>query len=95
MDLARALPGDLLFFRQRAGHEPFHSMIYLGSSQMRPDGKRYVLYHTGPDGGDPGEIKRLTIQELMDFPQPEWRPSPSNPAFLGVARWNILRRNVE
>ena len=70
-------------------------MIYLGSSRLRPDGNRYVLYHTGPEGDDPGEIKRLTVEELMQFPQPEWRPAPSNPAFLGVARWNILRRNVE
>jgi uncharacterized protein YfaT (DUF1175 family) len=90
-DVSRALPGDLLFFRQRSGREPFHSMIYLGPSQIQPDRKRYVLYHTGPDGDDAGEIKRLTIEELMHFPQPEWRPLPSNPAFLGVARWNILR----
>lgn len=94
-NLSRALPGDLLFFQQRTGHEPFHSMIYLGNSWLRPDGKRYVLYHTGPDGDDPGEIKRLTVEELMVFPQPEWRPTLSNAAFLGVARWNILRRNVE
>jgi uncharacterized protein len=93
-NLARAQPGDLLFFRQRSGREPFHSMIYLGPSQIQPDGKRYVLYHTGPDGDDPGEIKRLTIEELMHFPQPEWRPLASNPAFLGVARWNILRRGA-
>lgn len=94
-DLSRALPGDLLFFRQPAGREPFHSMIYLGQSQLRPDGKRYVLYHTGPEGKDPGEIKRLTIEELLQFPQPAWRPLASNRVFLGVARWNILRRNVE
>jgi uncharacterized protein len=93
-DLSRALPGDLLFFRQTGGRETFHSMIYLGASQMHPDGKQYVLYHTGPDGDDPGEIKRLTIEELMHFPQPEWRPLPSNPAFLGVARWNILRKGT-
>jgi uncharacterized protein YfaT (DUF1175 family) len=98
-DLSRALPGDLLFFRRRGGREPFHSMIYLGPSQIQPDGKRYVLYHTGPDGSDPndirpGEMKRLTVEELMRFPQPEWRPLPSNPAFLGVARWNILRKDT-
>jgi len=91
-DLSRALPGDLLFFRQRSGREPFHSMIYLGASQIQPDGRRYVLYHTGPGGDDPGDIKRLTIEELLQFPQPEWRPLASNPAFLGVARWNILRK---
>ena len=93
-DLSRALPGDLLFFRQPNGREPYHSMIYLGASQIHPDGKRYVLYHTGPNGDDPGEIKRLTIEELMLFPQVEWRPLMSNPAFLGVARWNILRRGA-
>jgi len=65
---------------------PFHSMIYLGESQLRRDGNLYVLYHTGPDsaGPDPGEIRRLTVQELMRYPQPEWRPVPGNPGFLGV-----------
>ena len=99
-DLSRALPGDLLFFRQDSGREPFHSMIYLGASQLRPDGQRYVLYHTGPTGADsgaeadPGEIRRLTVDELLRFPQAEWRPLASNPSFLGVARWNVLRRDV-
>src|SRR5580704_14775173 len=68
-DLARAIPGDLLFFHQRGGREPFHSMIYLGPSQIQPDGKRYVLYHTGPDEDGAGEIKRLTFEDLMRFPQ--------------------------
>ena len=88
-DLARAVPGDLLFFRRGA---TFHGMIYLGESAIRRDGHRYLLYHTGPTGSDPGEIRRPTVEELMRFPQPEWRPEPSNRAFLGVMRWNILRR---
>jgi uncharacterized protein YfaT (DUF1175 family) len=87
-DLTRAKSGDLLFFRHDA---TFHSMIYLGRSQLRPDGNLYVVYHTGPDGGDPGEIKRLTLPELLHFPQPDWRPLAANPKFLGVYRWNILR----
>ena len=91
-DVARALPGDLLFFRQPSGHMPFHSMIYLGESQIRPDGSRYILYHTGPDGLQPGEIRRWTVAELEHYPEPEWRPVDSNPAFLGVYRWNILRK---
>ena len=74
---------------------PFHSMIYLGASQFHRDGRVYVLYHTGPDGSDPGEIKRLTVPEILQFPQPEWRPTPENPAFLGVFRWNILRKASE
>ena len=90
--LSSAVPGDLLFFRQEAGTEPYHSMIYLGESSIRNDGRRYVLYHTGPNGSDPGEIRRLTVEELMRFPQPEWRPIAANPSFLGVSRWNILRK---
>ena len=87
-DLTLAQSGDLLFFRHDA---TFHSMIYLGRSQLRPDGNLYVVYHTGPDGGDPGEIKRLTLSELLHFPQLDWRPLAANPNFLGVYRWNILR----
>jgi len=90
-ELSAAVRGDLLFFRQEAGHERFHSMIYLGESLVRKDGKRYVLYHTGPDGPNPGEIRRLTVEELLRFPRPIWRPEAGNPGFLGVYRWNILR----
>jgi uncharacterized protein YfaT (DUF1175 family) len=85
-----ANPGDLLFFRQETGEERFHSMIYLGESQIHKDGERYFVYHTGPRDGDPGEIRRLSVGELTRFPQPEWRPLASNPSFLGVYRWNIL-----
>ena len=91
-DLGRALPGDLLFYRQDSDHMPFHSMIYLGESQVEKSATRYVVYHTGPDDSGPGEIRRLSLPELLHFPEPEWRPLPSNPAFLGVFRWNILRK---
>jgi hypothetical protein len=94
-DLARALPGDLLFYRQESGHVTFHSMIYLGESQVQRDGRRYVLYHTGPQDSNPGEMRRLTVEDLMRFPQAEWRPLATNPGFLGVARWNILRARGE
>jgi|SRR5271157_704623 len=87
-DVTLAQPGDLLFYRR---DESFHSMIYLGASQLRPDGGLYVVYHTGRDGGGPGEIKRLTMAELLHFPQLDWRPLAANPNFLGVYRWNILR----
>jgi uncharacterized protein YfaT (DUF1175 family) len=87
-DVTRAQPGDLLFFRHDTS---FHSMIYLGASQLRPDGDLYVVYHTGPDRGGPGEIKRLTMSEILHFPQLDWRPLAANPNFLGVYRWNILR----
>ena len=92
-DPARARPGDLLFFRQQSNPATFHGMIYVGESTVRPDGRRYLLYHTGPTGPDPGEIRRPTVDEMIRFPQPEWRPITANPAFLGVMRWNILRRS--
>lgn len=91
-DLDRAQPGDLLFYRQDRDHMPFHSMIYLGPSQIAKGANRYLVYHTGPDADSPGEIRRPTLEELRHFPEPDWRPLPDNARFLGVYRWNILRR---
>ncbi len=87
-DLVRALPGDLLIYRQEAGNLPFHSMIYIGAGSVRRDGGLRVIYHTGPGG----EIRRLTVEELTHYPEPEWRAIPGNANFLGVFRWNILRQ---
>ena len=91
-DADRAQPGDLLFYRQDSDHMPFHSMVYLGPSQIRKDAGRYLVYHTGPDADDPGEIRRPSLDELRHFPEADWRPLPDNPRFLGVYRWNILRK---
>ncbi len=90
-DLGRARPGDLLFFRQSGHDMPFHAMIFLGHSQIESGAERYVVYHTGPQGKSRGEIRRLSLQQLMNFPDARWRPVASNSAFLGVYRWNILR----
>jgi len=92
-DLVHALPGDLLLYRQDSDHMPFHSMIYLGLSQITRDGVRYVVYHTGPEGADPGIIRRLSVDDLLRYPEADWRPLAANPYFLGVYRWNILRRD--
>ena len=91
-DIARARPGDLLFFRQEGQNLSFHAMIFLGPSQVESgvSGETFVIYHTGPVGQLPGEIRRPTVAQLMNFPDPRWRPVPSNPSFLGVYRWNIL-----
>ncbi len=89
--LAQAAPGDVLFFRRDREEMPFHSMIYLGDSHIREDGLRYVVYHTGPDAPDPGEIRRPSVDEILRHPDPQWRPLPGNPSFLGIYRWNILR----
>jgi len=93
-EVERAQPGDLLFYRQDSEHMPFHSMIYLGASQMEKGTGRYLVYHTGPDEGGPGEIRRPALEELRRFPDADWRPVPDNPRFLGVYRWNILRKTI-
>src|SRR5271157_74620 len=90
-DFRRARPGDLLFFRQDGQKMPFHAMIFLGRSQIEPGGEQYVIYHTGPSGNLRGEIRRLSVAQLVNYPEARWRPISSNPSFLGVYRWNILR----
>jgi uncharacterized protein YfaT (DUF1175 family) len=80
--LEPARPADLLFYRQLVESMPFHSMICTGTG---------AVYHTGPLGGAPGEIRRVTVAELRAHPEPRWHPVPGNPNFLGVFRWTILR----
>jgi uncharacterized protein YfaT (DUF1175 family) len=88
-DIRRAQPGDLLFYRQLARDLPFHAMIYLGRGNFDPG--NWIVYHTGPLGSGPGEIRRPSVAELLRHPSPRWRPDPGNANFLGVYRWNILR----
>lgn len=92
-DIGRAQPGDLLFFRQLAQDLPFHAMIYIGRSNFEPGPGNWIVYHTGPLGGGPGEIRRPSAGELLRHPSPRWRPEPGNWNFLGVYRWNILRES--
>lgn len=89
-DVHRALPGDLIFYRQFEQQSPFHSMIFVGHSNFGP-GEDWVVYHTGPDGSWPGEMRRVQLSSLIAHPDPRWRPLPGNRNFLGVYRWNILR----
>jgi hypothetical protein len=94
-EMQQARPGDLLFFHQENQRMPYHAMIYLGRSQLETNSEPYLIYHTGPNTAgrhtDPGEIRRLTVNDLLRHPEARWRPVPQNPAFLGVYRWNILR----
>jgi uncharacterized protein YfaT (DUF1175 family) len=89
-DLRQARPGDLLFYRQFGQSSPWHSMILV-----EINGGLGVIYHTGPMGhgedARPGEIRRVRMEELLHHPRAEWRPVNSNPDFLGIYRWNILR----
>jgi uncharacterized protein YfaT (DUF1175 family) len=90
-NLHGAQPGDLLFYRQLEQNLPDHVMIFLGPSQVEPGSGVWVVYHTGPEGDAPGEVRRVREDELLRHPAPQWRPVSGNPNFLGVYRWNILR----
>jgi uncharacterized protein YfaT (DUF1175 family) len=95
-DIRAALPGDILFYRQLDQNSPFHSMVFIGRSQWNAvpgtqDSSSFVVYHTGPINGRPGEMRRLRLEELLQHPSPRWRPVAGNGNFLGVYRWNILR----
>ncbi len=94
-DIGQAQPGDLFFYRQQNQGMPFHAMLYMGQSMMEPgDGTEYILYHTGPDGSWPGEMRRRTVGELLRHPEARWHPVPTNPAFLGVYRWKIVTEGL-
>ena len=83
-EIGRAQPGDLVFYRRVTDRVTFHSMIFLGKSQITPGTAQYVVYHTG------SEIRRVSVDQLLHFPDPQWQPRSTNPVFLGVFRWNIL-----
>jgi uncharacterized protein len=95
-DIRQARSGDLLFYFQLEQGSPFHSMIFIGRSQWLVEGESpqvddIVVYHTGPAGRKPGEMRRVSVEELLHHPSPRWRPVEGNSNFLGVYRWNILK----
>jgi uncharacterized protein len=94
-DIAAARPGDILFYRLLEQDSQFHSMIFVGRSEWIQDGNEsadeLVVYHTGPIGKAPGEMRRMRMADLENYPSPRWRPIPGNSNFLGVYRWNILK----
>ncbi len=92
-DVRMARPGDILFFRQLEQNSRYHSMIFVGPSQFDKSAAEaeILVYHTGPIGKSPGEMRRTSVPELLEHPSPRWRPSAGNTNFLGVYRWNILR----
>ena len=86
----RALrPADLLYFRQPGQKESDHLMVFVGRSQFESEGDDWVVYHTGPLDGGPGEVRRVQLATLMQHPAPRWRPLPSNPGFVGVFRLRL------
>lgn len=90
-DVHAARPGDLLFYFQSSQHEAYHSMLFVGTSYFQPEGTDWVVYHTGDIDGRAGEVREAEVQALMQIPDPRWRPLASNPRFLGVYRFELLR----
>ena len=89
-DPRAAQPGDLLYFRQPGQREPDHLMVFVGRSQFEPNGDDWVVYHTGPLDGGPGEVRKVQLSTLVQHPAPRWRPLTSNPNFIGVFRLAML-----
>lgn len=82
--------GDLLYFRQPAQRDPDHLMVFVGRSHFDRDGDDWVVYHTGPLDGGPGEVRKVRLSTLAQHPSPRWRPLTSNPHFVGVFRLGML-----
>ena len=97
-DITTARAGDLLFFRHpRASQSDMHTMIALGArpgSSHRAQARRLV-YHTGSTAQGPGEVRLVTVDALLQHPEPGWRPVPHNPQFLGVHRLRHLTAPIE
>ena len=85
-DAASARAGDLLYFRQPSQKDPDHLMVFVGRSFFESEGDDWVVYHTGPTEGGPGEVRKVRLSTLVLHPAPRWRPISSNPQFIGVFR---------
>jgi hypothetical protein len=85
-----ARPGDLLYFHQASGATPDHLMVVVGRSAFDRSADDWIVYHTGPEGGRPGEARKVRLADLLHHPAPRWRPRPDNEAFVGVFRLAFL-----
>ena len=84
IDFSRAL-----YFHREGVAQPDHLMIVVGRSPFDA-GDDWIVYHTGPDGASPGEVRKVRLADLGRHPSPVWRPVPANAAFVGVFRWAFL-----
>ncbi len=85
-DIAGLQPGDLLYFNQPTQSQPDHLMVFIGRSFFDRAAADWVVYHTGPLDGGPGEVRKVRLRDLMQHPAPRWRPLASNSRFVGVFR---------
>ena len=89
-DISRARPGDLLYFQQSGQSQPDHVMVLVGRSFFEDEGSDWVVYHTGPIDGGPGEVRKARLTTLVHHPSPRWRPLATNSNFVGVFRLHAL-----
>lgn len=85
-DVRALRAGDLLYFRQPGQRDPDHLMVFVGRSQFDREDDDWVVYHTGPLDGGPGEVRKVKLSTLAQHPSARWRPLTSNPNFIGVFR---------
>lgn len=91
--MSDAQPGDVLFYLNDSEPDwPYHSMVLTQLLVPRRGGEpdAWVVYHTGPDQGKPGVVKKVRLSDLALHPVQRWHPVVSNPYFLGVYRWKFL-----
>ena len=89
-----AQPGDLLYFRQEDADSPDHLMVFVGESRFDANRRDWVVYHTGPEGGRSGEVRKVSLADLERHPSFRWRPVAANPSFAGVFRLAMLDRGL-
>ena len=87
-DIKKARAGDILvFFHPQDFEFPYHLMIYVGEILTKDE--TWLIYHTGPIGDGPGELRLVRLKELMNY-DPTWRPTENNHNFLGFYRFKFL-----
>ena len=89
-DARAAQPGDLFYFRHGDARNPSHLMVVVGESRFDRDSHDWLVYHTGPDNGSHGEVRKVSLADLERHPSPRWRPIAANREFVGVYRLTIL-----
>jgi len=83
-------PGDVLYFQQPGQSQPDHLMVFIGRSFFVREHADWVVYHTGPIRGGPGEVRKVTLHDLRQHPSARWRPAETNPQFIGIFRLAAL-----
>lgn len=84
-----SVPGDIaVFFHPEDVEMPYHLMIFIRNLNV-VDHEGWFVYHTGPIGESPGELRFVRYSELVNY-DPSWAPLEINPYFLGFYRFRFL-----